>query len=335
MKRGKNMHVAYLRRGPNFDRLSSAGVTLHELPCSGSYDPRIPYELLKLMRGIKPDLVQTWLPQMNILGGLAATLAGVPFIVSERSCAMSYCGGWKDWLRIRVAQRAAAIVTNSKGGKEYWIGRTAAPIEVIRNGIPFSEIDEVLPISDDEAQLQRRAELILCAGRFDEAKNWWPVLEALRRVLSVRASAAAVLFGEGSLKSKIVSKAGECSFGKRLRVMGFNARLWSWMKRSNAFVSVSLYEGNPNTVLEAVACGTPVILSDIPSHREILDDDSAYFVSLGAASKIAETILRALQNPAEAARKAERARSMVSPQILEASVERYLTLYSSTMERFA
>jgi glycosyltransferase involved in cell wall biosynthesis len=332
-KRGGDVHVAYIREGPNLDRLYGSGVTLHKLPCSSNYDPRILYELLQVLNRIKPDLVQTWLRQMNILGGLAATFTGIPFVVSERSCSMAYRGTWKDWLRGHIAQRAAAIVANSQGGKTYWMSRTLSPLEVIQNGIPMTEIAEVSQITDHEAKLQNGAELILFAGRYAPEKNLGAIVDALGKVLSCRESAVAVLFGEGPLRNDIVNKVNAYRLGDRLRVLDFNTRLWSWMKRANVFVSVSLYEGNPNTVLEAMACGSPLVLSDIPPHREFLDDDSAYFVSASAASKIAEGILCALRDPGEAKRRAQRAWRKISPCSVEVALDQYLALYTRTVKQ--
>ncbi len=57
------------------------------------------------------------------------------------------------------------------------------------------------------------------------------------------------------------------------------ASVWALMKKASVFVSLSAYEGCPNTVMEAMACGCPIIVSDIPEHREILDEQSALFVT--------------------------------------------------------
>jgi glycosyltransferase involved in cell wall biosynthesis len=265
---------------------------------------------------------------MTVLGGMAAILAGVPFIVSERCSSKAYPGTWKDSLRVRIGKRAAAIVSNSKSGREYWTDRTNCPITLIRNGIPFDEIAATSPISVGEARLTNGAKLILYAGRFEAQKNLASLVPALQHVLTCNNSAVAGLFGEGALRKEVIRSAGALDFGDRFRVMDFTTSLWRWVKRANVFVSLSLYEGNPNTVLEAVACGCPVVLSDIPQHREILDDDSAYFVPASSPPKAAEAILRVLMNPDEATQKAERAREKIAAYSVEASVDQYLSLYT-------
>jgi glycosyltransferase involved in cell wall biosynthesis len=68
------------------------------------------------------------------------------------------------------------------------------------------------------------------------------------------------------------------------------------MKRASVFISLSAYEGCPNTVLEAMACGCPLVLSDISGHREILDESCAYLVDPTNIQQTASTIVKALCN---------------------------------------
>jgi glycosyltransferase involved in cell wall biosynthesis len=155
---------------------------------------------------------------------------------------------------------------------------------------------------------------------------------ALRQVLTCTNSAVAILFGEGVLRNDVIQGGETADFADRFRVMGFTTSLWRWVKRANVFVSLSWYEGNPNTVLEAAACGCPVVLSDIPQHREILDNDSAYFVPTSSPPETAGAILRALMNPDEARQKAERARKKIASFSVEASTDEYLSLYTRLTE---
>jgi glycosyltransferase involved in cell wall biosynthesis len=62
------------------------------------------------------------------------------------------------------------------------------------------------------------------------------------------------------------------------------------MKRADAFVSLSRCEGRPNIVLEAMACGCPLVVSDIPAHREILDESTALFARLDDPGQTASAI---------------------------------------------
>jgi hypothetical protein len=71
---GHEIHVASLRGGPNLDRLKAAGVVWHQVGGFSNHDPVILIRLISLLRELRPDVVQTSLAQMDILGGLAALM---------------------------------------------------------------------------------------------------------------------------------------------------------------------------------------------------------------------------------------------------------------------
>jgi glycosyltransferase involved in cell wall biosynthesis len=99
------------------------------------------------------------------------------------------------------------------------------------------------------------------------------------------------------------------------------------MKRADALISLSRFEGCPNVVLEAMACGCPLVLSDIPAHREILDESSALFADPddpdGAATALKETLAR--DDGVRRRARAARVRAAAYP--LEATARLYEKLY--------
>ena len=82
---GCDVHVGLQQGGTNLARLEAAQATVHQLNTRGNYDPRILPAIVRLIRRVRPDVVQTWLMQMDVAGGAAALLTGTPWIVSERS----------------------------------------------------------------------------------------------------------------------------------------------------------------------------------------------------------------------------------------------------------
>jgi glycosyltransferase involved in cell wall biosynthesis len=327
--KGLDVHVALFDGGPNLERLRTSSAVVHRIPRRSNYDPGIAVGIVRLIRTVKPDIVQTWIPQMDVLGGVAALWAGVPFVVSERSSSAAYPGNWKDRLRGGLGRRAARIVANSEVGRAYWIslGKGAESIAVIRNGIPFEEIDRCPAEAPGNLQVLPEEELIVYAGRLSREKNLWNLVEATRLVLGTRPRARMIFFGEGPQRESLAAAAKEGPFGDRLRIHGYTDSLWGILKRANVFASVSTFEGNPNTVLEAAACRCPILLSDIPAHRELLDGESAFFVPPSSVPGIAEGVTRALEQAEEARRRAAKAYSRVLRYSIDAAAEEYLSVY--------
>src|SRR5436190_24383401 len=113
MAAGCELHVAIIREGPNFARLARSGAAIHRLRARGNYDPRLVTQLSSLVRRLRPDLIQTWLTQADIIGGWVARHTGVPWIVAERASAPLYTPTLKNRVRAHLAGRAALIQANS------------------------------------------------------------------------------------------------------------------------------------------------------------------------------------------------------------------------------
>jgi glycosyltransferase involved in cell wall biosynthesis len=103
------------------------------------------------------------------------------------------------------------------------------------------------------------------------------------------------------------------------------------MKRADVFVATSLFEGQPNAVLEAMACGCPLVVSDIPAHRELLDETTALLVNPHKADALAEAILDVLSAPAAALARARKARAGVASLSIPSVARRYAELYESVL----
>ena len=327
--KGIDFHVAYFKEGPNSRRLNNSDAVIHKLSCRSNYDPMIIYKIVKITRKINPHIIQTWISQIDILAGLSSVFLKPPLILSERNSSLAYSGGWKDRLRISAGRRADAIIANSVEGINYWTDKVKRSLlTVIPNGIPFDEILQTPKASLSSMQIDESNEIIIFAGSFyDRQKNLFNLLKALKIVLHERHKAVAILFGDGPQKEDIINIKEKYEVGDRIKIMDYTSELWSWFKVSNVFVSVSNYEGNPNTVLEAVASKCPVVISDIPEHREILDKNSSYFVPVSDIKAIADGIFKALSDTDEAKHKAENAYNKIKTWSTETVADKYIEFY--------
>jgi glycosyltransferase involved in cell wall biosynthesis len=169
--------------------------------------------------------------------------------------------------------------------------------------------------------------LIVFAGRYSEEKNIIVLLEAVTRVIRGRSDVAALFFGEGPLRGEIEQQVSESGLGARVKVHGYCESLWAVMKAADVFVSVSMFEGHPNTVLEAIAARCPLVVSDIPEHREFLDETSAYLARPSSIADVADTVVSALDNRTEARAKADAAFRTAAKWSVESQTIEYMNLY--------
>jgi glycosyltransferase involved in cell wall biosynthesis len=315
--------VATVFHGDLDDSLAAVGVETPRVTASHKYDPRVLSRLVRLIRRVRPDVVQTWLTQMDIIGGTAAALTRVPWILSERSSRSAYPPSLLHRTRRLVGSRARAIVANSEGGRHHWAelvdGRV--PIYVIPNIVPQEEIDAATALEEAEG-----ADVILYVGRLSPEKNLATLLVGIARVMR-RRDATAVFCGDGVLRSSLEALALELGIAERVRFLGGVNDVWSWMKSAAVVVSVSSFEGNPNAVLEAIAAGAPLVCSDIPAHREIVNEGCAWLVDGTSPESIAGGILAALGDVDEARARAARAQGQIEARSAAIVASQYERLY--------
>ena len=334
VRRGWRVTAVVTHEGPNYEELKQSGARIHQPAAITNYDPRLFFRVCRIIREEQPSLVQTWLLQMDVFGGLAALCCAVPWILSERSNEACYRGSLKYRLREKLAQRACAIIANSCGGDAYWRARVGVGTvrRVIPNGVPLDEIEAAAAFSSVEIGVADDVEVILLVGRRSPEKNWDALVRALDSVLRCR-PAVLVFCGEGvdsgGLAKKLTAEHGV----NRIRVLGHVPDIWRWMKRANVFISVGLFEGRPNAVLEAMASGCPLVVSDIPAHREFLNDSAAIFVNPRESKSIARGVETCLADPRSARTRSAQARDIVTQWSMNSMVGQYEQVYHDLMSR--
>jgi glycosyltransferase involved in cell wall biosynthesis len=330
---GLQVDVALLYRGPYTEALEATGAVLHWLGTGSNHDPRLVWQLVRLIRKIRPDIVQSWLRQMDVFAGLAARLTRTAWVLSERSSEALYHLSWKDrTVRPWMGRRADAIIANSRGGDAYWRTRVPSRVRraVVPNGLALVEIQRAGVSSAAELGLLPSEKMVLHANRLSPEKNVETLIAALPEVSS-RVPTVAFLCGDGTHEADARRLVRQHARPDRIRLLGYRADVWSLMKRCDLFVSLSHFEGHPNAVIEAAACGAPLVLSDIPAHREIASDDTAVFVDATSMQDVVRGLLHCLTDPAAAARRAVAARKSVEHLSSARMADEYAAIYRDVL----
>lgn len=331
-----DVHLAYFKEGLHKPELP--GVVLHHLKARSNYDPYLLWQLIRLTRLIKPDIIHTWILQMDILGGLAANISGIPWIFREPSSAMAYLPSWKHRLRVRIGSGASAIVANSQGGDEYW--RNQLPNSrryVVSNGVPAHEIDRIVASLPPELS-KDEAPIVLYVGRLTSdssaTKNLRAFLEALA-LIRQKQEILGILCGEGPQRSELELLGHKLGLDEGIHFTGYlpAASVWALMKKASVFVSLSAYEGCPNTVMEAVACGCPLVVSDISAHRELLNESCARFIDPTNIQQTASAIVEALCNTAASRVRALGAKKKIHEWSIAEMARSYERVYKELISR--
>lgn len=111
--------------------------------------------------------------------------------------------------------------------------------------------------------------ILLYIGRITEQKRPFEMLNYFKKIKAINPNTRLIICGKGNLLYKLKEKA---KFEQKVTILGYvsSEDLNIMMKASDAFLSLSCYEGFPLAVLEAAAQGLPLILSDIPPHVQVI-----------------------------------------------------------------
>jgi glycosyltransferase involved in cell wall biosynthesis len=190
------------------------------------------------------------------------------------------------------------------------------------------------PIVDDEIVAKAKEPLehpwfqtgqppvFLTAGRLELQKNISDLIRAFAHLRTKR-SARLLILGKGSLQSQLKSLAEELGVGSDVSIPGFIANPYAYMSRSAAFVLSSIYEGLPTVLVEAMACGCPVVSTDCPhGPAEILQDNKyGLLVPVHNPIALAEAMQKILDNPTSQQLLAERTKDFTVDQVVKKYLE--------------
>lgn len=328
-KAGHDVHIAYIYDGP--DRPTMTGVKLHRIGLIGNYDPRLVIKVRKLIRTIKPDIIQSWIQMMDIVVGILSYMEDFIWVVREPTTLEFYVNlTLKQKLRSHlVTGKAEAIICNSAGGLTYWLsqGVKDSRTHLIYNAVPIDTINAQQPGKQKSSN-----NMIIYAGRLVSSKN----VDIIIKTMSwIRPSHDVSLFiaGDGPEKTNLIQLACSIGLEEYVKFLGYVqfCELLAYFQAADAFISLSAHEGMPNSICEAAACGTPLILSDIPAHRSLFNEESAFFVPVDSVTKIADSVAHVLENKEEAERRSARALKIVKDKSPSSIANEYLNLYQKLL----
>lgn len=329
--RGWDVHIGLRRGGVHESYLSNTSVVVHYLGDGSSLNPKLIFRINTLVQELKPHLLQSWLPQMDILGGFAALWNNVPWIISERASELAYTNpSWFYWLRCRLGRHASGVVANSNMGALYWQRLLSADaiLERISNAVDVARIRDTVHISNEYWNDGKK--LILVVGRLDYQKAVETTIHAVS-LMPDRHDFRVLIIGDGPMREQLHALINSCGLDDRIIMLPFQPDWWGLLKIASILVSMSRFEGHPNVVLESMAAGCPLIVSDIPEHKELLSEDTAIMVPLENSLILAEAICSVLTDPMSATKRAECASKIVDDLTIHTSADAYESIYRKVM----
>ncbi len=242
-------------------------------------------DLRRFLMRTRPQLVVSFLSYFSVL--TAARMAGIGARVafSQQTPMSAFLSDadyhWRrPWHRrafsvvTRTVYRFAdAIITTSKGVADDLVSQFGVPrrhIRIVHNPVDLQAIAKaaVEPLDPALERLWSHP-VIVAAGRLADAKNYPLLIDALAEV---RRAVPARLFilGEGEREGALREQIARLGLDDAVVLCGFQRNPWKYIARADVFALSSRYEGFGNVLVEAMACGVPVVATASPGTREIV-----------------------------------------------------------------
>ena len=221
--------------------------------------------LRSAFRSCAPDLVISFMPHENILTLLAASSLALPVIISERTD-LRVSPVKKTWALLRRGTYflARRIVFQTESVRDAFADRYRAKSVVIRNPV-------CAPPPYARRERSDSSRVIVALGRLSREKGFDLLIRAFAQVKDRYPDWHLTILGEGALRGEMEDLCRSLGLGNRIDLPGAINDPYPFLQSADLFVLPSRYEGFPNALCEAMACGLPVIATDCgPGPREIV-----------------------------------------------------------------
>lgn len=211
--------------------------------------------LRRTVKELKPSIVCVFLSDVAVMMKIAMLGMKTPFISAERGDPNDLEGSiWKP-LVIWAYQNSDRCIFQLEGARDYFNKHIRKKSFVIPN--PYLE-------GDIKPWYGSRKKTIVSAGRFEHQKGFDVLIDAYAEVHKEYEDYSLILYGDGSLKSEIITQIKELGIEDNVTLPGYVTNIAERIKMDGIFVLPSRFEGIPNVLIEALCVGIPTISTDCP-----------------------------------------------------------------------
>lgn len=319
---------------------------LHVIPKKNAYDFAVVIKLFRLIKKLNADIVQGFLIDAEIAARLAGFFTQKPVIGSERNSTHVYKKIHSLLLKLTKNMIVCCVANNHAGvtfHKNYF-KLPESKYRVIHNGV---NIQRFHPRKAEELRtevgLSPKDRVVGIFGSFKRQKNHELFFRGMKRVVDGNENIKVVVVGsriqEGdesndSYGKMIYNLVDILDIRNHCIFLGSREDVERYYNLCDVTVLTSLFEGTPNVALESMACGVPVVATDVGDNAVVIPHKKAGFIfKLGDELALAEYVSRLIGDERLRKKYAEEARTWVLEKFsIQRMTERYLAVYDEVLD---
>ena len=287
----------------------------------------------------RPDVVVSFTDKTNIVTLLAARPLPAGVVIAERIDPRRHSIGriWNGLRQLTYPQCNALVVQTQRvcDFVRPWV--KGKPVYVIPNAVPEHSDVVRTPGCDkgeraglDQANRNRSTFHVAATGRLTEQKGFDLLIQAFSKIAESHPQWHLEILGEGPLRATLQQLIEETGLSERISLAGWVSEPRGILQRANLFVLSSRYEGFPNSLLEAMACGVPAVGFDCDSGpREIIRDGiDGVLVAEEDVTALANAMSRLMSDSGTRERMGQRAAEVME----RFSLERFFRQWDAVLE---
>lgn len=261
-----------------------------------------------IFKTLRPDFIFAFMEGNIIVSLLASFLLPYKVIAGIRCDQKSDKGIYPPTIRDFFTKLCFKIFCQNKIQIEYYSKRIQKKCFAVPNPIA----DKFIEVGKTREYRQTIVN-ITAIGRLEKQKNFQLLIKAFTAVSQKYPFVLLSIYGEGSLRSDLEAMIRESACEKRIMLRGWTNNVANVLVQSDLFILSSDYEGMPNTLMEAMACGVPCITTDCPTGpNELIENNvTGLLIPVNDSTKLIEAMDYMLSHPDKAKAMGENAHAFV------------------------
>lgn len=318
LKNNFDYSLVCANEGPLTEALTAIHIPCYSIPhfcrqLSVSKDLNALLALFKLMRQKRFDVVHTHSSKTGVLGRIAAKIARVPKVIhtvhgfafpAATSKKSYYLYFFLEWFAkfftdelIVLNEKDREIATNK-------LGYAKECVHIIANGV---DVDKFIP---DVTRPTSEKIKIIMVGRLWPQKDPKTLFNAVKQLLDNNVNVSVTYVGDGELMHQLKKLAQD--YTANISFLGWKDNISELLPQHNLFILPSLWEGMPLAILEAMSCGLPCLVTNIPGNNDLVKDGyNGFLFDVADHEKLAVLIKNYYDNPEMLLQHAKNARAFV------------------------